>query len=147
MISDCPTLWVGKIRILIFFMWAPKGRAARGFGGILPQKSLKSWSSEMPFASFLRAKLLSKKLTKLIVIFMQNFYLRGFLYEYLILFIFVRFLKFLVYPFSLRILWYVFLYEYHTNHFKIFEQISKLGFFLSRLHNMVGIWDIQAKLG
>lgn len=118
MISDCPTLWVGKIRILIFFMRAPKGRAARGFGGILPQKSLKSWSSEMPFASFLRAKLLSKKLTKSIVIFMQNFYLRGFLYKYSILFIFVRFLKFLVYPFSLRILWYVFLYEYHTNSFQ-----------------------------
>ena len=127
MISDCPTLWVGKIRILIFFIRAPKGRAARGFGGILPQKSLKSWSSEMPFASFLRAKLLSKKLTKSIVIFMQNFYLRGFLYEYSILFIFVRFLKFLVYLFSLRILWYVFLYEYHTNSFQNIWTDFKIG--------------------
>ena len=127
MISDCPTLWVGKIRILIFFIRAPKGQAARGFGGILPQKSLKSWSSEMPFASFLRAKLLSKKLTKLIVIFMQNFYLRGFLYKYSILFIFVRFLKFLVYLFSLRILWYVFLYEYHTNSFQNIWTDFKIG--------------------
>ena len=127
MISDCPTLWVGKIRILIFFIRAPKGRAARGFGGILPQKSLKSWSSEMPFASFLRAKLLSKKLTKSIVIFMQNFYLRGFLYEYSILFIFVRFLKFLVYLFSLRILWDVFLYEYHTNSFQNIWTDFKIG--------------------
>lgn len=31
-------------------------------------------------------------------------------------------------------------------HFKITEQISKSGFFLSQLHNMVGIRDFQAKL-
>ena len=46
-------------------------------------------------SSFLRAKFLSEKLTKSIVIFMLNFYLHGFLHEYSILFIFVRFLKFI----------------------------------------------------
>lgn len=42
-------------------------------------------------SSFLRAKFVSEKFPKSIVIFMQNFYLRGFLYEYSISFIFVRF--------------------------------------------------------
>ena len=60
---------------------------------------------------------------------MQNFYLRAFLYEYSILFIFVQFLKFLVYPFSLRILWYVFLYEYHTNSFQNIRTDFKIGIF------------------
>ena len=33
-------------------MQAPKGRAVRESGGILPQKSFKSWSFEMPFLVF-----------------------------------------------------------------------------------------------
>ena len=83
------------------------------------------------------------------MIFMQNFYVQGFLYEYSILFIFVHFKSFLVYPFLLRIPWYryVFLYSIIRIHFKILEQILKSWFSLSWLHNMVRIQDIQAKLG
>lgn len=82
------------------------------------------------------------------MIFMQNFYLRGFLYKYSILFIFVQFLKFFgVSVFVTYVPWYVFLFKYHTNSFQNIGTDFKSGFFLSRLHNMVRIRDIQAQLG
>ena len=51
-----------------------------------------------------------------------------------------------MYQFLLRIPWYVFLYKYHKNSFQNIATDFKMGFFLSRLHNMVRIRDIQAKL-
>ena len=75
-------------------MQALKGRAARGVWGYSPPEKFEILVLRDAISSFLRAKFLSKKLTKSIVIFMQNFYLHGFLYEYSILFIFVWCLKF-----------------------------------------------------
>ena len=130
-------------------MQAPKGRAARGSGGILPQKSLKSWSFEMPF----------------LVFWEHNFCLKSSLNQlWFLCKIFIcgascLSIRFHLFLSVFKVFWCIrFCYVYPDTgmcscisiiriHFKILEQISKSWFFLSGLHNMVRIQDIQAKLG
>lgn len=123
-------------------MQAPKGRAVRGSGGILPQKSLKSWSFKMPF----------------LVFWEQNFCLKSSLNQlWFLCKIFlcgascmsIRFYLFLCVS---KVFWCIrFCYVYPDTGMcsciVSYEFISKSWFSLSQLHNMVRIQDIQAKLG
>ena len=120
-ITDCPTFGVGKIGIF-FDNWgitrAPKGRATRGLSNQSPPEKFEILILRDAISSFLRAQFLSKMFAYSILIFILIYAASHTNIRFYFTFPW-NFLSFLVYQFSLLILWYAFLCEYHKNSFGI----------------------------
>jgi len=130
LIPDCPT-------------WRGEGVSRkRGLGACFPQKSLKSWSSEMPFLVFWEQNFCLKcSLNRL-------WFLCIFLFGWLLIQVF-DFIYFCAVFKVFQCISFHYMFSDMFSfisiiriHFKMSEQISK--FFLSWLNNMVKIRDFQA---